>query len=79
MPIRTTPTGQALRPADAAQKLGIGVSTLWKKIRTDPDFPQPIAISARITVFMEAELDAYLAACAAKPRMVRQGRIPRRP
>lgn len=78
MPAKVAPTGKALRPAEAAQKLGIGLSTLWKKIKTDPEFPQPIAITARITVLMESQLDAYLATCAAKPRVIRQGRIPRK-
>jgi prophage regulatory protein len=75
MSLHPRPTGQALRPAAAARKLGIGMSTLWKKIRTDPAFPQPIAIAPRITVLMESDLDEYLAVCAAKTRTARQGRI----
>jgi prophage regulatory protein len=75
MSIKSRPTGQALRPAAAARKLGIGLSTLWKKIKTDPAFPQPIAIAPRITVLMESELDEYLAMCAAKTRVGRQGRV----
>jgi prophage regulatory protein len=71
----TRPTGQALRPAAAARKLGIGLSTLWKKIKADPTFPQPIAIAPRITVLMESDLDEYLAVCAAKTRTARHGRI----
>ena len=74
MPSTSRPTGQALRPAAAARKLGIGLSTLWKKIKTDPTFPRPIAIASRITVLMESDLDEYLAVCAAKTRTARQGR-----
>jgi prophage regulatory protein len=75
MSLNPRPTGQALRPAAAARKLGIGLSTLWKKIRTDPTFPRPIAIASRVTVLMESDLDEYLAVCAAKTRTSRQGRI----
>jgi prophage regulatory protein len=72
MSLNPRPTGQALRPAAAARKLGIGLSTLWKKIRTDPTFPRPIAIASRVTVLMESDLDEYLAVCAAKTRTSRQ-------
>lgn len=61
---------RCLRPAKAAEKLGIGDSTLWLKAKTDPDFPKPIKIGLRTTVFIERELDEYIAACAAKSRAV---------
>jgi prophage regulatory protein len=59
---------RTLRPAKAAEKLGIGLSTLWLKAKTDPDFPKPFKFSARTTVFFEHELDAYQLACAARSR-----------
>jgi len=49
-----------LRARDAAPYLGIALSTLWWKARTDPDFPKPRKLSARTTVWSRAELDAYL-------------------
>ncbi|MBR8256677.1 helix-turn-helix transcriptional regulator [Burkholderia ambifaria] len=57
-----------LRPAAAAKKLGIGVSTLWLRIKHDPTFPRAIKLSARTTVLSERELDAYVEKCASKPR-----------
>jgi predicted DNA-binding transcriptional regulator AlpA len=48
---------RSLRPKDAAALLGIGLSTLWRYSRR-PDFPQPMRLSARCTVFAA---DAVLA------------------
>jgi prophage regulatory protein len=60
--------GTWLRPAQAAVKLGIGTSTLWHKAKVDPDFPRPVKISARVTIFLERDLDAYLERMAAMKR-----------
>lgn len=62
------PEGRGLRPAQAAQKLSIGLSSLWLKAKTDPDFPRPFKLSPRTTVFYEHELNEYLSRCAAKSR-----------
>ncbi len=59
---------RVLRPAQAAKKLAIGLSTFWLKAKTDPNFPKPFKVSERTTVVYESEVDAYLAACAAKSR-----------
>lgn len=52
---------RAVRPAEAAAKLGISMSGLWRKVRNDPTFPQARKVSQRCTFFIEDELDAYLA------------------
>jgi prophage regulatory protein len=49
-----------LRPPQAAKKLGVGLSTLWEKVRLDPEFPRPLKLSTRTTVFVEGELDGYM-------------------
>jgi prophage regulatory protein len=59
---------RTLRPAKAAEKLQIGLSSVWWKVKNDPTFPRPFKLSPRTTVFYEHELDEYLAACAAKSR-----------
>ncbi|WP_175837303.1 helix-turn-helix transcriptional regulator [Burkholderia anthina] len=51
---------KGLRPNQAAEKLGIGVSTLWLRAKNDADFPKPVKLSTCTTIFIEAELDAYL-------------------
>lgn len=51
----------ALRPEAAAQYLSVGESTLWRLAKDDPKFPKGRKITPRITVFMRAELDEYLA------------------
>ena len=62
------PQGRAIRPAEASEKLGIGLSTLWLRAKNDPNFPKPFKLGPRTTIFFEHELDGYLAACAAKSR-----------
>lgn len=59
---------RTLRPAQAAQKLQIGLSSVWWKAKNDPAFPRPFKLSPRTTVFYEHELDDYLAACASHSR-----------
>ncbi|WP_333995070.1 helix-turn-helix transcriptional regulator [Burkholderia orbicola] len=58
-----------LRPKAAAQKLGIGVSTLWLKVtKGEPGFPKPIKLGPATTVFLEHELDAYIDQCIQQTR-----------
>jgi len=52
--------GRRLRPSNAADYLDIGVSTLWRYAKTLPDFPQPIKLSPRCTVFSQSALDAWV-------------------
>ncbi len=40
---------------------GGGVSTAWRHVRTDPDFPKPIRLSAGCTRFRVGDIRAYLA------------------
>ncbi|MPV65856.1 helix-turn-helix transcriptional regulator [Burkholderia sp. BE17] len=51
---------KGLRAPAAAAKLGIGVSTLWARAKSEVGFPKPVKLSTRTTIFIEAELDAYL-------------------
>jgi prophage regulatory protein len=46
----------------------MGLSSLWAKCKSDPDFPKPVKLSARTTVFFQEELDQYLNGCAARTR-----------
>ena len=49
-----------LRPREAAEALGIGLSTFWLKAKTDPDFPALISLGPKATVVREADLEAYV-------------------
>lgn len=49
-----------LRPRQAAEALGIGLSTFWLKAKTDPDFPPLISLGPKATVVREADLEAYV-------------------
>lgn len=54
----------ALRAREAAIYLGIGLSTLWHRAKTDPMFPKPRKLGERVTIWMREDLDAFLARCA---------------
>lgn len=49
-----------LRPRQAADALGIGLSTFWLKANTDPDFPPLIRLGPKCTVVREVDLEVYL-------------------
>jgi prophage regulatory protein len=51
------------RPRDVAKRLGISLPTLYRWVRTFPNFPRPRKIGPSVTVFDDAEIDAYVAAC----------------
>jgi predicted DNA-binding transcriptional regulator AlpA len=60
--MRIKPANQPLtvRPKEAAQMLGVGLSTFWLRVKTDPDFPQLIKLSPKICVMRVADLEAYV-------------------
>lgn len=49
-----------LRPHQLAKKLGMSLPTVWRRVKQDPHFPQPIKLSSGMTGFVEAEGDAYI-------------------
>lgn len=62
---------KSLRPKQAAALLGIGTATLWRWAKDRPDFPQPVRLSARCTVFPADELDAWRIAQGPTPAQER--------
>jgi predicted DNA-binding transcriptional regulator AlpA len=60
--MRIKPANQPLtvRPKEAAQMLGVGLSTFWLRVKTDPDFPQLIKLSPKVCVVRIADLEAYV-------------------
>lgn len=58
------PPSAAMRAEAVGAYLGIGASTVWLKSREDPAFPKPRKMGYRTTVWLRAELDAYLASLA---------------
>lgn len=63
-----------------ATVMGKGVSSAWRDIKTDPDFPQPIRLSAGCTRFKVGDIRAYLtkkANSSAKPKRAQRmkGRV----
>lgn len=50
---------ELIRPATAAVRYDVSRRTIARRVRDDPDFPQPIRVSKRLVLFKCAELDAY--------------------
>ena len=69
MTIQITSRRNLLRPKKAAEKLDIGLSSTWERVKNDPDFPKPFKLSSRVTVFFEDELDAYIMKLADQSRL----------
>ncbi|PQV48771.1 AlpA family transcriptional regulator [Paraburkholderia sp. BL21I4N1] len=59
---------KGLRVGCTAAKLGIGISSVWHRAKTEPDFPLPIKIGANTTIWIESELDEYIERQIAKTR-----------
>lgn len=57
---------RSLRPKQAADFLGIGVSTLWRWAKERDDFPKPARLGPRTTVFSTEQLCAFRDSCAAQ-------------
>ena len=57
---------KSLRPKQAAALLGCSVATLWRWNKLRQDFPAPRRLSARCTVWDQAELLAWRDAQGAK-------------
>jgi prophage regulatory protein len=53
------PPPRAARPKDAAEILGVGISTIWRWVKERHDFPKPRRLSSRCTVFDTGELVAW--------------------
>lgn len=49
---------ELLRPVMAA-RYDLSRRTIARRMRDDPDFPQPICVNKRLVLFKRSELDAY--------------------
>jgi prophage regulatory protein len=49
-----------LRPSQAARELGVGLTKLWALVKNEPDFPAPIKLGPRTTVFRREDLNAWM-------------------
>lgn len=56
-----------LRPAQASGMLGISRSCLYRWVNSRPDFPRPVKLAPKCTVFDAAEIAAYVNAQRAAP------------
>lgn len=56
----TQPRPHYVRAKEAAQYLGISISTLWHWAKTRAGFPRPIKAGERVTLFDLVAIDAWL-------------------
>ena len=61
----TTPSAKVATTADVRAQLRKGNTWLWGRLKTDPTFPKPFYISPREPMFLQQEIDAWIAAQAA--------------
>lgn len=66
--------GGNVRPAKAAEFIGVSVSTLWKYVSEQPGFPQPMKTSTRCALFNLAEIQAWLESVRKTPKKARAGK-----
>ncbi|MDR6203266.1 helix-turn-helix transcriptional regulator [Paraburkholderia graminis] len=59
---------KGLRVGGVAAKLGIGISSVWFRAKTEPGFPLPLKIGANTTIWIESELDEYIERQIARTR-----------
>ena len=66
MAVNVIPSGtRCLSPNKTCEKFDRKKSWLWDRVKNDPRFPKPVYLSSGSPVFLEHELDAYIAACRA--------------
>jgi predicted DNA-binding transcriptional regulator AlpA len=70
LPDRVLPEGgRFLKPETAAKiKFDRGRSWIWDRVKNDPTFPKPYYIDHKSPLFLEAELDGWIAARVATCR-----------
>lgn len=51
---------QFLRVKQVADTFGMSVATVWRKAKTDPQFPKPVKVSEGITGWPSDEVRAYM-------------------
>lgn len=59
---------QFLRVKQVADTFGMSVATVWRKAKTDPQFPKPVKVSEGITGWPSDEVRAYMEALITSQR-----------
>lgn len=59
---RSIPAGaRCLSPRGVGEKFDRSLSWVWARLKSDPEFPRPVYLGPSQPVFIESELDAWLA------------------
>tara|TARA_R110002012_G_scaffold134007_2_gene287212 strand:+ start:371 stop:595 length:225 start_codon:yes stop_codon:yes gene_type:complete len=59
---QTSTFGEYLRPKQAANYLGISITTLWRLENNDPIFPTKVEFTSRCGIYRKTDLDRYVEA-----------------
>lgn len=57
-----------IRLPAVAEKTGWSKATVWRKVKTDTTFPQPIKVSENCTGWVESEIDDWLVSRVSESR-----------
>jgi predicted DNA-binding transcriptional regulator AlpA len=49
-----------LSAKETCRRLSLSRTTLWRRCRTEPGFPQPRRLSENKIAFLEAEVESYI-------------------
>jgi predicted DNA-binding transcriptional regulator AlpA len=71
---KQTLLGRNLRPAQAAEILGISLATFWR-LTQQKGFPTLIQLSPRVTVVREADLAEFMDGKAKAAREAKEGKF----
>jgi len=52
--------GQYLRAKQVAEYLSVGLSSVWAMAKNNPDFPRPLRLGPRTTVWDRDQLDTFV-------------------
>lgn len=64
----SSPSIKGLRAPAVAEKLACSERTVWHLAKNDPSFPKAVKLTAKLTIFREEELDAWILARATPSR-----------
>jgi len=49
-----------ITPRETASRLGVHTATLYRWLRSNPEFPRPIRVSENVTAYYEDEVARYI-------------------
>ena len=63
-------TKRAIGIGALREKLNLGRTTIWRRLKDDATFPRPVTLGGRAQRWLESEVDAWMQAKAAERKEV---------